>query len=69
MKRHKVESSHIKSIGYDPIRHVLEIEFKGRQVYQYKDVPMEHYQGLMDSDSKGDYHHANIKEYPTVQIK
>lgn len=69
MKHTKVKSSHLSSVGYDPIKQVLEIRFKNGSVYQYKDVPQEHYVGLLDSDSKGDYHHANIKEFPTVQIK
>lgn len=70
MHRNKIEgSSHIKSAGYDPVRHVMEVEFKGGEVYQYRDVPLEHYQGFMDSDSRGDYHHQNLKDYPTVRIR
>lgn len=56
-----VESSHIASIGYDSVSRILEMKFKNGSTYQYHDVPPEHYQGLMEADSKGDYHNQNIK--------
>ena len=36
-------------MGYDEPSKVLEIEFPGNRVYQYKDVPEEVYRNLMDS--------------------
>ena len=50
MERHSIfDSSDIVSVGYDEPSKVLEIEFPGNRVYQYKDVPEEVYRNLMDS--------------------
>ncbi|MCG6117265.1 MAG: KTSC domain-containing protein [Aquimonas sp.] len=40
---------------------MLEIEFIRGAVYQYSNVPLGIYEGIMMSDSKGKYFHANIK--------
>ena len=56
MKREKVESSNIKSIGYDPKKQILEIEFvakKGQSIYQYYNIPENIYCELMESESIG----------------
>lgn len=62
MKRTEVESSMIRSVGYDPDARVLEIEFNSDQVYQYLDVPSEEYAGLMQAESHGRYFLANIRD-------
>lgn len=62
MKRTEVESSMIRSVGYDPDARVLEIEFNSDQVYQYFDVPSEEYEGLMQAESHGRYFLANIRD-------
>ena len=50
MERHSIfDSSDIVSVGYDKPSKVLEIEFHGNRVYQYKDVPEEVFKNLMDS--------------------
>ena len=61
MQREPVESSNVRSVGYDVQTKVLEVEFKNGGVYQYKDVPQETYTGLMASNSKGQFLNANIK--------
>lgn len=68
MERKIVSSSNIKSIGY--LLGVLEIEFKNRSIYQYKNVSENIYKRLMNSSSKGTYFSENIKEnYPYRKIK
>ncbi len=70
MKREEVESSNIRSIGYDPASQVLEVEFNyGHLVYQYKGVPAEIYEQLMAAESKGKFLNSAIKsvyDYETV---
>ena len=61
MQHTPVESSHIVSAAYDPRTQTMELKFKNGSTYRYKGVSQDHYQGFMDSDSKGDYHHQNIK--------
>jgi hypothetical protein len=68
MERTLVESSNVKSIGYDPLTYVMEVEF-GRdaypgypfnRVYQYYGVPPEVHQSLMDATSHGKYLYENV---------
>lgn len=63
MKRELVESSAIKSIGYNEDKQLLEIEVLGTgRIYQYKDVPLEEYFDFMDAKSLGEYYNRVIKE-------
>ncbi|EHD22061.1 MULTISPECIES: KTSC domain-containing protein [Brenneria] len=39
MQRQFVSSSRIRSIGYDPEKRILEIEFHNKDIYQYISVP------------------------------
>jgi hypothetical protein len=59
MKRQGIMSSNIKAVGYEG--DVLEVEFSTGSVYRYKGVPRPVYEGLMASESKGKYFHANIR--------
>lgn len=69
MERTPVSSSNIAAIGYEPERGVLEVEFINGAVYSYSGVPLGEYEGLMSSDSKGKYLHANIKgRYPYSKL-
>jgi len=61
MDREQVTSSTILSIGYDAASETLEVEFKNGGVYQYYNVPAVIHQQFMESGSKGQFHHANIK--------
>ena len=56
-----VESTDLKAVRYDDDGLVLEIEFHSGGVYQYYDVPEAIFHELLNSDSKGKYFHANIK--------
>jgi len=62
MIRTPVESSCIKSIGYDDSKSVLEIEFVSRKVYQYSNVPNTVYSGILMASSKGTYFNIMIKD-------
>ena len=62
MERNHVTSSNIRTVGYETDNQILEIEFNSGAVYQYANVPISEYEGLMNADSKGKYFHANIKD-------
>jgi len=62
MERQKVNSSNIKSIGYETESNTLEIEFKDGGVYQYLNVPESIFKGLMSASSHGSYFHKHIKD-------
>jgi hypothetical protein len=56
MKRAPVDSSSISSIGYDPRRHELEVEFlESGDIYRYFDVSAEESREFMTAESKGAY--------------
>lgn len=57
----QVESSTINTVGYDPEKRELHIDFHDSGAYIYHDVPQHIYEGLMMSGSKGKYLHMHIK--------
>ncbi|PQJ82705.1 KTSC domain-containing protein [Polaribacter glomeratus] len=68
MERIRVSSSNIKEIGY--LLGTLEILFKNNTIYQYKQVPENIYNQLINSSSKGTYFSENIKnEFPCRKIR
>lgn len=62
MLRRVVDSTSFRSLGYDPQRNILEVEFTNGHVYQYLDVPRDLYDGLCRSSSKGRYFHTRIRD-------
>ncbi|MEO5645346.1 MAG: KTSC domain-containing protein [Bacteroidia bacterium] len=62
MRREYIQSTSIKSIGYDPARLVLEVEFLTGTVYQYSNVPESVYAGFITAESKGRYFDYFIRE-------
>ncbi|GAF93205.1 unnamed protein product [marine sediment metagenome] len=61
MKRRRVDSTNITSIGYDERTKILEIEFNSGSTYQYNNVPVSEYIKLINADSVGKHFHQNIK--------
>ncbi|MDZ4715047.1 MAG: KTSC domain-containing protein [Cytophagales bacterium] len=62
MKRTRVSSSNLASVGYNATSQILEIEFLHGGVYQYFDVPKSEYEALMSAGSHGKYFAAHIKD-------
>ena len=62
MDRKKVNSSKIRSVGYDERAQVLEIEFTTGQVLQYLRVSHETYRRLMAAPNAAAYYEDNIAE-------
>lgn len=55
MHRTTVDSSNVKSIGFDRASGTLEVEYLHGGVYQYADVKPDDYAALMGAKSKGRY--------------
>lgn len=69
MRRKRVASTSLRSVGYDGESRVLEVEFRGGHVYQYWDVPPQRHRGLMRAVSKGRYFNRWVRErFPTVKV-
>ena len=61
MKRVRVVSSSVTSVGYDPATQTLEVEFAGGSIYRYFDVPEGVHARLIAADSKGTFLNVEIK--------
>lgn len=60
-----VDSSVIESVGYDPEDRILQVVFCSGNAYEYRGVPGNVYEGLMEAESKGKYMNENIVDvYP-----
>ena len=69
MRRDAVESTTLKSMGYEGESQILEIEFQSGAVYQYLDVPEAVYEGLRRAGSKGRYFNDEIRDdYAFVRV-
>jgi len=60
MDRVAVNSSSLKSVGYDESSKILEIEFSNGGIYQYFEVPKNIYLGLILAESPGRYFHGKV---------
>lgn len=62
MKREKVKSTALKSVGYNPDERLLETELITERIYQYKEVPEAVYLSLMKAGSLGRYYNKYIRD-------
>ncbi len=72
MRREAVESETIASIGYQPRRCELDIEFRQTgDVYRYFEVSAEEHAEFMSAESKGGYLNRvfKAKGHPYVVVK
>jgi len=56
-----VDSTSLRTVGYDAERQLLRIEFQNGSIYHYFDVPATVYQELMQAPSKGAYFNRSIR--------
>ncbi|HEU4543414.1 MAG TPA: KTSC domain-containing protein [Jiangellaceae bacterium] len=69
MRRQLVNSSAVRSVGYDPRSQTLEVEFVSGEVYRYLGVERIVYGALLRSDSLGRFVNERIKpRYASVHI-
>lgn len=70
MQRQSIESTSIRSVGYDPEEGVLEVKVQSGGVYQYIRVPRTVYEGLLAARSKGRYFGDFIRlRYPYEKVR
>jgi hypothetical protein len=62
MKRVAVHSSGIQTIGYDPVKKILEVEFVNDHVYRYREVPELLYLRLLNASSIGAFFNEKIRD-------
>lgn len=62
MDRIPLESEALSSVGYDPARRVLEVEFTSGRVYQYFGVPQHEVERLLRAESRGAYFSERVRD-------
>ncbi|MEX0957855.1 MAG: KTSC domain-containing protein [Burkholderiales bacterium] len=62
MERKKVNSSKLRSVGYDERARVLEVELNDGSIYQYSSVSPEIHRRLISSPSMVSYYQDKIEE-------
>lgn len=69
MEREYVESTMIRSYGFDSSTSTLEVEFNSGAIWQYYDVSESLYYEMTSSSSCGKFFNANIRgQYSESQI-
>lgn len=64
-----LSSTNLSRVRYEETTQTLEIEFQDGRIYQYFDVPIQIYEGLLSAESHGIYFHAIVKgQYRYVRI-
>ncbi|HET9405093.1 MAG TPA: KTSC domain-containing protein [Burkholderiales bacterium] len=62
MERKRVSASNIRSVGYDAVKQLLEIEFSGGAIVQYSGVSPEVHRRFLNSPSPGSFFQDQIEE-------
>ena len=60
MTRQIIISTDLKSVGYDAVAHVLEVELQSGPIFRYFDLPQSVYETLMSAPSKTRYFNDNV---------
>lgn len=67
---HRLDSSMLYAVGYDPKTQTMEVVFNSGGIYRYSDVPPEVYEGLLHTESKGRYMWLNVLNlYPYERLR
>lgn len=70
MDRKRVNASTIRSVGYDPGKQVLEVEFTSGSIVLYTGVSPEVHRRFMNSPSPGSFFQDQIDEnFPSKRIR
>lgn len=69
MRRVGVESSVIRSVGYERETATMEVEFHSEKVYRYFAVPHAVYEGLLSAESVGAFFNQRVRDrYPEERV-
>jgi hypothetical protein len=63
MERVQLQSSSLRSVGFNPNEKVLEVEFQSGEVYQYFGVQEPIFRELMLASSKGAFFNCCIEDH------
>lgn len=64
-----VKSSHLKSVGFDPVTKTMAVQFNDGPVYHYQNVPPNVHGLLMGATSKGKFFNRAVKgKFKSVRV-
>ena len=67
--RQVIQSSSLRSIGYDRATATLEVEFTNGGVYRYADVPADVWSAFRQADSKGKFFQEHVRDlFATMRV-
>jgi hypothetical protein len=70
IKRVRIESTALATIGYSRRLSALEIEFRNGAIYRYLDVAPEVYEALLNANSKARFYDENIRrKYRSLHVR
>jgi hypothetical protein len=71
MKRQRIRSKTLQSVGYSLFRGTLQVEFKEpNRTFDFHNVPVRLYIGLMNAPSKARFFNKYIKDnFPSEEMK
>lgn len=70
MERKRVNSSRIRSAGYDPQKQLLEIEFSDGRIVSYRGVSAEVHRQFVNAPSPVSFYEDKIAEnYPETRVR
>jgi hypothetical protein len=70
VRRRPVDSSVIRSVGYEKETATLEVEFHSDKLYRYFAVPHTVFDGLMTAESVGAYFNQRVRDrYPQELVR
>lgn len=63
MEMISVQSSSLRSVGFDPTTSTLRVQFVTGKLYEYTGVPLSVYRSLLDAPSLGQYFNRHIRNH------
>jgi hypothetical protein len=62
MQRLSIDSDSLRSIGYNELGQMMEVEFEDGTLRQYYDVPLDIYDELLETKTKDKYFNDYVKD-------
>lgn len=70
MKLHRVDSSGIRALGYDPDRELLWVQYDTGSIYEYSGVPEDLYRRMIAAQPHPWSHYGEeVKSYPSRRVR
>ncbi|KQX08204.1 MULTISPECIES: KTSC domain-containing protein [unclassified Leifsonia] len=70
MKLHRIESSGIRALGYDPGRELLWVQYDSGSIYEYAGVPEDLYRRMLAAQPHPwSRYGIEVKSYPSRMVR